>query len=426
MPRIARAGEELVHLERAVRVEIQRLEIELDVAALRIVRVDVDDRQHDVVAGGLAVAEDLVVRRLVKEQRDVLLQGRILAADAVHERDHLRQVVVRAPPVLDLVFLGIEVLLAPRLARGVDEALEGRAVNAVIRAERRGEHEADSGRRAAAVLQIFGEDVGRVRPGIGTEKVAHRRLSNFVEILGQFEFRIAPGGLPGKGADWLEAFKGQIPPLLASANQLNFRFVSGQRPQPNNKGHTPTTMEWARKLSKNDIGIVTGKAPYCEKVPDPDEGFTLADGKDKERARAIAKVIRARLAKSQKERPFGYLVRDIPAEDAKNLTQLAGHLQESWFITKFRKIFARDEMNDEQIIVHLVTRKNLAEFGDEPTLLQMASELRQVLGVLGGDVAHEVAEGPFLLRFGEAGANDLGDGPGTLLVLGICQSEAFI
>src|SRR5205085_7230177 len=40
-----------------------------------------------------------------------------------------------------------------------------------------------------------------------------------------------PGGLPGRGADWLEAFKGQIPPLLARAQQLNFRFVSGQRPQ---------------------------------------------------------------------------------------------------------------------------------------------------------------------------------------------------
>src|SRR6516225_3524156 len=153
-----------------------------------------------------------------------------------------------------------------------------------------------------------------------------------------------PGGLPGKGGDWLEAFKAQTPQLLARAQQLDFRFVSGQRPQPNKNGHIPTTMEWARKLSKSDIGIVTGKAPYCEKVPDPDEGFVLADAKNKERAKAIAKVIRARLAKAQKERPFGYLVREAPADDVKNLQQLAGHLTESWFITKFRKIFARDEM----------------------------------------------------------------------------------
>jgi hypothetical protein len=160
-----------------------------------------------------------------------------------------------------------------------------------------------------------------------------------------------PGGLPGKGGDWLEAFKAQMPQLLARAQQLDFRFVSGQRPQPNKNGHIPTTMEWARKLSKSDVGITTGKAPYSEKIPNPDEGFTLADGKDKERAKAICKVIRARLAKAQKERPFGYLVREAPADDVKNLQQLAGHLQENWFITKFRKIFARDEMNDDLAIV---------------------------------------------------------------------------
>jgi hypothetical protein len=160
-----------------------------------------------------------------------------------------------------------------------------------------------------------------------------------------------PGGLPGKGDDWLKAFQGQTPQLLARAQQLDFRFVSGQRPPPNKQGHTPTTMEWARKLSKADVGIVTGKSPYCEKVPNPDEGFTLADAKDKERAKAIAKVIRARLAKAQQERPFGYLVREAPADDVKNLQQLAGHLQENWFITKFRKLFARDEMNDDLFIV---------------------------------------------------------------------------
>jgi hypothetical protein len=110
-------------------------------------------------------------------------------------------------------------------------------------------------------------------------------------------------------------------------------------------------MEWARMLSQDDIGITTGKHPYSEKVPDPDEGFTLADAKEQERARAIAKVIRARLLKSMQERPFGYLVRHVPAEDVKDLQQLAGYLTEGWFITKFRKIFCRDEMNDDLLIV---------------------------------------------------------------------------
>src|SRR5436309_2750764 len=159
------------------------------------------------------------------------------------------------------------------------------------------------------------------------------------------------GGLPGGGQVWLDNFKGQIPPLMNRVRELNFTFVAGQRPRPNNKGHIPTTMEWARKLSADDIAVFSGKAPYSEKVPNVDEGFTQADLKDPQRAEAIYKVNRARLAKAQKERPIGFLVREAPADDVKNLQQLAGHLTENWFITKFRKIFARDEMNDDLAIV---------------------------------------------------------------------------
>jgi hypothetical protein len=122
-------------------------------------------------------------------------------------------------------------------------------------------------------------------------------------------------------------------------------------------------MEWARKLSKDDIGVLNGKAPYSETVPDVDEGFTAADMNDAQRAEAIRKVIQARLNKAQRERPFGYLVRHAPAEDIKNLQQLAGHLGESLFITKFRKIFARDEMNDD--LAMLPARYNGAEDSSE-------------------------------------------------------------
>ncbi len=172
-----------------------------------------------------------------------------------------------------------------------------------------------------------------------------------------------PGGLPGRGADWLNAFKNQIPPLMQRAQQLNFRFVPNQRPQPNAKGHIPTTMEWARKLDKTDIGVLTGAAPYSETVPNVDEGFTEADMRDGPRGDAIRKVISARLAKAQKERPFGYMVRHASAEDVKNLQQLSGHLTLNWFITKFRKIFARDEMNEDLLIVP--ARYNGAEDNSE-------------------------------------------------------------
>jgi hypothetical protein len=159
------------------------------------------------------------------------------------------------------------------------------------------------------------------------------------------------GGLPGGGQQWLDNFKAQVPPLLARANNLNFRFQPGQRPQPNAKGHIPTTMEWARKLSADDVKVLRGEAPFGEKVPDVDEGFTQADLKDPQRAQAIYKVIQARLAKCNKDRPIGYLVREAPADEVRNLQQLVGHLQASLFITKFRKTFARDEMNDDLLIV---------------------------------------------------------------------------
>jgi hypothetical protein len=160
-----------------------------------------------------------------------------------------------------------------------------------------------------------------------------------------------PGGLPGRGEQWLKAFQGQIPGLLKHAAELDYRFVAGQRPQPNGKGHTPTTMEWARRLTADDIKVLQGKVPYSEKVPDVDEGFTAADLKDPQRAQAVIKVIQARLQKAQQERPIGFLVRDVPPEDLRALQQLAGHLQAGLFITKFRKVFARDEMNDDLLIV---------------------------------------------------------------------------
>jgi hypothetical protein len=206
-----------------------------------------------------------------------------------------------------------------------------------------------------------------------------------------------PGGLPGKGGEWLAAFKNQIPPLLARARQLDFRFVSGQRPRPSRFGHVPTTMEWARKLSKEDIGILSGKSPYSETVPNVDEGLLpgqklppgalpggaipggignqpplglgqfggLAGGMQGMMGVDLktAAIIQERLAKARKERPFGYLVRSAPAADVKNLQQLAGHLQENLFITKFRKTFARDEMNEDLLIVP--ARYNGAEDNSE-------------------------------------------------------------
>ena len=154
-----------------------------------------------------------------------------------------------------------------------------------------------------------------------------------------------------RDARWVKRFEKQIPRWLNRAKELDFTFVPNQRPQRNKNGHTPTTLEWARKLTATDIGILTGKAPYSDTVPDVDDGFTLADVKDPVRGPAAIRVVKARLERAERERPDGYLVREAPAEDVRALQQLSGHLQAGLFITKFRKIFARDEMNDDLVIV---------------------------------------------------------------------------
>lgn len=157
--------------------------------------------------------------------------------------------------------------------------------------------------------------------------------------------------LPGKADDWLKSIEKQAPDLLRKGQELGFNFVSGQRPQPNRQGRIATTLEWAKRLTADDINLLKGQGAFGEKIPDPDEGFTAADIKDAKKAEAVFKVIRERLEKYRKERPGGYLVREAPAEDVKQLKLLVGHLKDAQFVTKFRKTFTKAEMNDDLLIV---------------------------------------------------------------------------
>jgi hypothetical protein len=157
--------------------------------------------------------------------------------------------------------------------------------------------------------------------------------------------------LPGKADDWLNAAKDEIPALLQKGQQLGFTFVSGQRPTPNAQGRIATTLEWARELTADDVKLLRGQAPYTEKVPDPDEGFTQADVKDPKNAEKVYKVIQDRLEKFRKDRTGGYLVREAPEKDVKGLKMLSGHLKQKQFVTKIRKTFTRGEMDDDLLIV---------------------------------------------------------------------------
>jgi hypothetical protein len=157
--------------------------------------------------------------------------------------------------------------------------------------------------------------------------------------------------LPGKADDLLKDGRDAIPGLLQKGQQLGFNFISGQRPTPNKDGRIATTLEWARKLTAEDIKVLNGQAPFGEQVPDVDEGFTQADVSDPKKAEAVYKVIQQRLEKCRKEHPGGYLVREAPAEEVKQLKILAGYLKEGQFLTKFRKTFTRAEMDDDLLIV---------------------------------------------------------------------------
>ncbi len=157
--------------------------------------------------------------------------------------------------------------------------------------------------------------------------------------------------LPGKADDWLKAIRTDVPAVLQRGERLGFNFVSGQRPQPNKQGRIATTLEWAKKLTADDVKVLKGEGPFGEKVPNVDEGFTEADVKDPKKAEAVFKVIRERLQKCQKDRPGGYLVREAPADELKAMKQLVGHLREGQFVTKLRKTFTKDEMNADLLIV---------------------------------------------------------------------------
>jgi hypothetical protein len=63
-----------VHLERLSGLEADRREIDVDPACLLVLRIDVRDRDDDVLAARLAEADDLLVVRRMKPQRLVLLQ----------------------------------------------------------------------------------------------------------------------------------------------------------------------------------------------------------------------------------------------------------------------------------------------------------------------------------------------------------------
>lgn len=68
------------------------------------------------------------------------------------------------------------------------------------------------------------------------------------------------------------------------------------------KKHEPSTLEWAKKITEGDIEVLEGKKAYN---------------------------------------------RDAPKEDVAKLKELKGHVKKGQFVTKMRKVFSKDEMNED-------------------------------------------------------------------------------
>jgi len=68
------------------------------------------------------------------------------------------------------------------------------------------------------------------------------------------------------------------------------------------KQHQPATLEWAKKITEKDIGLLEGKEKYN---------------------------------------------REAPKDDVEKLKLLKGHVKKDQFVTKMRKVFSKDEMSDD-------------------------------------------------------------------------------
>jgi hypothetical protein len=93
---------------------------------------------------------------------------------------------------------------------------------------------------------------------------------------------------------WQEHVKDTIPRLLERAQRLRAN------------GREPSKLEWARRLTAADMEVLAGERPYN---------------------------------------------RQAPKEDVEKLKVLQGHLKKDRFVTKIRKVFTRDEMEDDLLFV---------------------------------------------------------------------------
>jgi len=157
----------------------------------------------------------------------------------------------------------------------------------------------------------------------------------------------------GGKKDLLTALGNQAQSVMQKGQALGFGFQAGQRPMPGKDGRIATTLEWAKKLTPDDIQVLVGTKPYTEAVPNFETlaGLDKVDRNDPKAVEAAQKKRQSLYEEAEKTHPHGYLVREAPAADIANLKILVGHLQQGQVLTKFRKVFTKGEMTDDLEIV---------------------------------------------------------------------------
>jgi hypothetical protein len=136
-----------------------------------------------------------------------------------------------------------------------------------------------------------------------TEALFYVQAPHKIDLPGEFSYQFTwtpmwsqatDFALPEKLTKEEVAWQGHVKPKLTEL----VRHVQQQR----QKGREPASLEWAKKITEKDLGVLEGKERYN---------------------------------------------RDAPKEDVDKLKLLKGHVQKGQFVTKVRKVFARDEMSGD-------------------------------------------------------------------------------
>src|SRR5260370_17672087 len=121
------------------------------------------------------------------------MQGRTRLANRIYSPYQVLQAVwIISIPNAHLVFLRIQILFAAGANGSIFVEFKRWTVNPVARTKSCGQNKPGHKRRAAALLEIFVQNVRRVRPYVGSKHLSTARLSQLRGGLGQVRGRVLP------------------------------------------------------------------------------------------------------------------------------------------------------------------------------------------------------------------------------------------